>query len=52
MHSAQLNLEAAKTLAAKVQDQQAERLRKHLSIVTAELHRLKEMVEDAAQQLA
>ncbi len=51
VHTAQLNVEAAQMLAAKWQDANAERLRKHLGIVATELERLKNMVAEGAKQL-
>ena len=50
VHTAQLNLEAAQTLAAKWQDANAQRLSKHLGFVAAELEKLKKLVAEAAQQ--
>jgi signal transduction histidine kinase len=50
VHTVKLNVEAAQMLAAKWQDANGQRLSKHLSIIAAELEKLKKLVTEAAQQ--
>jgi signal transduction histidine kinase len=51
VNTAQLNLEAAEMIAAKLTEAKAQRLATHLRIVAGELQKLKECVVKAAEQL-
>ena len=52
MNNIHLNLEVTQRLAARSTDARAEELRQHLSVVAAELQKLKQMVEEIGKQLA
>lgn len=51
VHSAKLNLEAARTLAARVSGKDAERLTRHLHIIQTELDKLEEVVTAFGKKL-
>ena len=51
MNNVSLNLEVAQRLAARSSDARAEELRAHLSVVAAELKKLKQMMEEASKAM-
>lgn len=51
VHSAKLNLEAARMLAARAGGKEAERLTKHLQIIQSELDKLDDVVAAFSKKL-
>jgi len=52
VHSAKLNLEAARMLAGRVGGKDGERLRKHLQFIQAELDKLEAVVSGFSKKLS